>query len=112
MLGGSFVIVAVFALIVVVIRKDGVEPWKIVKHGSTTLAALLAVVGSVLQAKRANERSQYSSLLEKDGDQAARPIHHYDYLHFKHVSTLWYVVFAGAAASLAGETIDFLIDKN
>ena len=31
--------------------------------------------------------------------------------HFKHVSTLWYVVFAGAAASFVGEIVDFFIDK-
>jgi len=110
-IGGSFVLVAAFILFVILIRKEEVDVWKTLKHGATMLAAVLAVVGSVLQAKKAGERSRHSNRLERDGDKAIRQIHHYDYLHFKHVSTLWYVVFAGAAASFVGEIVDFFIDK-
>jgi hypothetical protein len=75
------------------------------------LAALLAVVGSILQARRASARSRDSGENElKTNNSEIKQIHHYDSLHFKHVSTLWWIVFAGAAASLVGEVIDFLID--
>src|SRR6478735_1676094 len=92
--------VALFVTVISLFRNSVAIP-KTLKHGVTMLAALLAVVGSILQARRASARSRDSGENElKTNNSEIKQIHHYDSLHFKHVSTLWWIVFAGAAASL------------
>jgi drug/metabolite transporter (DMT)-like permease len=67
------------------------------KHCFATGAASLAVVASVLQAKKAKEKA-------RDKNTGS-----YDQAHFNHVGTLWYVLFWSGLAAVIAEGIDFFI---
>jgi hypothetical protein len=114
-------ILVIFVIIYPLIG-HALSAWKLAKHVLTTTAASLAVLGSIFQARRANEKSQHASRLAPDrapGPEADPPtviqrieqIHRDDALHFRSVGTLWYIVFAGAIASVAGEIIDLFTDS-
>jgi hypothetical protein len=86
---------------------------KIIKHVLATLAALLAVIGSLLQAVKAREKARHHEAASGDGTQPAsewKTFHDFEAQHFRSVGTIWYVVAASALVAAMAEGVDFFID--
>jgi hypothetical protein len=109
----SCVVGAVILLILILTAGRQLEPSKAWKHSLTTAAAILAAVGSALQAVKARQKATHHEAESRKPTVSGelKAIHLFDAQHFHSVGTMWYVVAAGAAATIAGEIIDFFTDK-
>ena len=89
----------------------GMVTSKAVKHGLTTLSALLGVVLTIGQAIKSFQKAR------DHGDASATPDNRaevetngYNYQHFWRVGALWVVGAVAAAATVVAEIVDFYND--
>ena len=87
----------------------------VAKHSFALLAAALAIVASFLQGKKAIDKSEKHGTLKNqmrrngqmsETESTFREVLASDVDHFKAVGRMWYVITAGAVATLCAEIFD------
>jgi hypothetical protein len=80
------------------------------QHLLAFLGTATAALASFRQGKTAKTKSEHHRKLSKDEKEAPlKSAHDYDANHFKNVSVWWYTFFAGAAAAVLAELIDWWV---